>query len=421
MNIGIGMVLRGLSAQKRRIFLTILAIAWGTASIAGMLAVGEGLRQTFGRGISSGGSSIITVYPSYTSMDYKGVGKGVAVLLNKDDVNNIKASLRKENIEMNLVEGIYDFSAISSYKRQVIMGSGLAVLPKYFSVNAIKPNPGGRLISEVDEKNSLRVVVLGSKVAVNLFTSKVDPINKYILLGGNRFLVVGVIESAFKFGRGRNRPDESNLFFIPKSTYKGLTEKLNYSSLFLSPKDPSQGDKIDKLIRRVVALRSGYNPEDSEFLLITDSAKTQETMNAIFLGMQVFLGVIGGITLLVAGIGIANVMFLSVKQNIKEIGIQMAIGARSINILFHYILEGLVTTFIGGILGLLLVKLIISLVGLIPVKGSFFAQIGSPKPILSVSVIIAAIIILGVIGFLSALFPAIRASRIDPAVALRES
>ena len=420
MNIAFGMILRELYAQKRRIFLTILAIAWGTASIAGMLSVGEGLRQTFGRGIASGGSSTITIDPGYTSIDNKGIGKGVKVILSQKDVSNIKLALNKSNIKMNLVEGIYSFVPVLSYKRQVIQSHANAVTPRYLRTKGMKVSPGGRFLSSIDEQNQSKVVVLGNKIAENLFEKGVDPLNKKILLGGRVFKVVGVIESTFKFG-GRRGSSDAYLMWIPQSTYKGLSDSRNYNQILLSPKFANQGSKVDKIVRRVIALRGGYNPQDPEFLQIKDSEKTQETLKQVFLGMQVFLGIIGGITLLVAGIGIANVMFLSVKQSIKEIGIQIAIGARSSNILAHYVFEGLVTTFIGGILGLLLVKLIIYLIGLIPVKGSFFAQIGAPKPVLSLSVIVAAIIVLGFIGFLSALFPAIRASRIAPAVALRES
>ena len=420
MNISFGMIFKELYSQKRRIILTILAIAWGTASIAGMLAVGEGLRQTFGRGIGSGGKPLITVYPAYTSLDSNGKGKGIKVLLNQQDVDNLALSLKKYGKKMDLVGGVFEFAAVLSYKRQITQASAQAVLPSYFAAKGIKVAPGGRVISDIDEAKQKKVVVLGYKIAEGLFDKGVNPIHKDIMLGGRVFNVIGVTQSKFQFGGPRGQSD-ANIIWIPQSTYKGLTNSLNYSALFLFPNNPDESDETDKIIRRVIALKGGYNPEDPEFVMITDSAKTQKTMQQIFLGMQIFLGIIGGVTLLVAGVGISNVMLISVKQNIRDIGIQMAIGAKSINILMHYVLEGLITTFIGGFMGLLLVKLIVYLIGLIPVKGSFFAQIGSPKPIMSGGIIVAVIIVLGVIGFVSALFPAFKASRIDPAVALRES
>lgn len=420
MNIAFGMIFKELYSQKRRIILTILAIAWGTASIAGMLAVGEGLRQTFGRGIGSGGKPLITVYPGYTSLDSAGKGKGIQVLLNQQDVDNLSLSLKNYGKKIDLVGGVFEFNAVLSFKRQLSQSQAQAVLPNYFAAKGIKVVTGGRVISNLDEAKQKKVAVLGYKIAEGLFDKGVDPVNKDIMLGGRVFTVIGVTESKLQFG-GRRGQSDANIIWIPQSTYKGLTDAQNYSAIFLFPNNPDQSDEIDTIIRRVIALKGGYNPEDQAFVMITDSAKTQRTMQQIFLGMQIFLGIIGGVTLLVAGVGISNVMLISVKQNIRDIGIQMAIGAKSINILMHYILEGLVTTFIGGFLGLLLVKLIVYLIGLIPVKGSFFAQIGSPKPIMSGGIIISVIIVLGVIGFISALFPAFKASRIDPAVALRES
>ena len=420
MNIAFGMILKELYSQRRRVFLTILAIAWGTASIAGMLAVGEGLRETFGRGMQSGGKAIISIYPGITSKDFHGLGKGIQVLLDQSDVNNIQKTVKQYGYNLNAVIGVYSFTAIIKYKDQTSYSINQAVSPEYFMAKGIKVESGGRTLNPLDNKRQRMVAVIGNKVAKNIFKKGENPIGKRILLGSRSFLIVGVTESKFQFG-GRASQSVSDMILIPSKTYEGLAADQNFSSIIVSPKNPDDAKEVENIVKRVIAIKGGYDPTDEEFLKIYNSATAQQTMQNVFLGMQIFLGIVGGITLFVAGIGIANVMFISVKQNIKDIGIQMAIGARSYNILVHYIFEGLLTTVIGGVLGLLLVEIIIYLIKLIPVKGSFFAQIGKPDPVLSLSVVVAVIIVLGVIGLLSAFFPALRASQIDPARALREN
>ena len=423
MNIEFLMMLKELYAQRRRIFLTILAIAWGTASIAGMLAVGEGIRVAFGRGITSGGKALIYIYPGVVSKDSVGDNLGLVrgsnIFLNKNDITNIKKNLP----ELSLVMGGYQFPAAISYNSKYSYSVNQAVTPDYAKFRGINVAKSGRWLSYLDNKNSRMVIVLGYEVAQNLFDKSVNPIGKQVLLGGRAFMVIGVTKPKFKFG-GRLGAEDASMVWIPQQTYYALTSIRNYDFILLSDSsllNKSVGDSVINTVKQVIAVRNGFDPQDPEALLVYNSAATQATLSWVFLGMQIFLGIIGGITLLVAGVGIANVMFISVKQNIKVIGTQMALGAKSYQILVHYLFEGLFTTFVGGVIGLLGVKLIIWLVQKIPVSGGFFAQIGKPVPILSTGVVLSVIIVLGIIGLLAAFFPALRASRVDPAVALREN
>ena len=135
--------------------------------------------------------------------------------------------------------------------------------------------------------------------------------------------------------------------------------------------------------------------------------------------MQVFLGIIGALTLMVAGVGIANVMFASVSRATHEIGVRMAVGARTYQILKQYVVEALIVTFLGGVIGLIMSALLVVGLRSIPMHGKLIDAIGQPHPILSVSVIIVVVLVLGLIGFLAGLSPALKASRVDPSEALR--
>ena len=135
--------------------------------------------------------------------------------------------------------------------------------------------------------------------------------------------------------------------------------------------------------------------------------------------MELFLGIVGGLTLIIAGIGIANVMFASVKKATRDIGIRMAVGARTDQILIHYIFEALFATLIGGTLGFVIAWSVVKGIGLIPISSDILIQMGKPKPVLSLTVIIVVMITLGLVGFLAGFFPARKASLINPAEALR--
>jgi len=134
--------------------------------------------------------------------------------------------------------------------------------------------------------------------------------------------------------------------------------------------------------------------------------------------MQIFLGIVGGLTLLIAGIGIANVMYATVTRATRQIGLKMALGATKKHILIQYITEALMVTVIGGMLGIIFTMLVVYLIRLIPMEGELIEWLGKPEPVLSVLVLAIVIILLGIIGLVAGLFPALKAMRVDPAEAL---
>jgi len=411
--ISIRHIVKDMLGQRTRIVLTVLAIAWGTASISGMLAVGEGLRVNFGKAMQSTGAGLLIIHRGFTSRSYHGIGKGTAINLTPRELLRIKHTVPG----IKAMVGEYQFNAALSYQGKHTFASPRAVPPAFGIIRNIPIKPGGRFINPLDMQHQLHVIVLGNKVAAALFKHGINPLGKTVQLGGWTFQVIGVMHKKLQFNFF-TAPDALQVW-IPSSTYVTLTEARHYKSIIVQATDPHNMTALERHIRTVVANNNGVDPKDKHILRFINTEKTQDKTTNFFFGMQMFLGMIGGITLMVAGIGIANVMVASVTKATRQIGIQMALGAKSYYILCHYICEALLTTLIGGVIGIGFSYGMISLIKKIPLHGQFVNFIGRPEPIFSVTILLVVIAILGVIGFLAGLVPARKAACTDPAQALR--
>lgn len=406
-------IIKEMISDKLRIFLTILAIAWGTASISGMLAIGQGLRVTFSHAMTGAGKGLLIVRPGQSSKKINGYGLGRPVYLRPSMLKTI----RKRVPNLKAIVGEYQFNAPLYYQGRLSVSQPYAVSPQYAKLRSIRAQPGGRFINALDMKEKRRVIFIGNKVSQWLFKKGENPIGRQVILGGWPFLIIGVMEPKMQFQMYMS-PDSMNAW-IPSTTFLSLSHVKSYSNWVVLPKSPKLVAHIESDIQGVVAQQSGLDPSDSQLLQFRDLNKRQEKTNDFFENMQWFLGLIGGITLVVAGVGIANVMLVSVGRSYRQIGIQIALGAQRYHILSHYILEALLVTVVGGVLGLGFVQFIVWGLSKIPIKASIFNMLGKPQPQLSLMVVWVVITVLGAVGFLSGFFPAKKAASIDPALALR--
>jgi putative ABC transport system permease protein len=204
---------------------------------------------------------------------------------------------------------------------------------------------------------------------------------------------------------------------IPATTFRAMFTDARMSNMVYKPAAPELGDQVKAEIYRVLGAKYRFDPEDRRALGIWDTRENQRITGNIALGIQIFLGVIGALTLLVGGMGVANIMYAVVKERTREIGVKMAIGAKARQIMAPFVLEALLMTVLGGLLGTLVSLGVIGVLGAVPLKGDAFEFMG--RPTFSPLIAAATAAVLGAIGMLAGYFPARRAAAVDPAVSLR--
>jgi putative ABC transport system permease protein len=259
------------------------------------------------------------------------------------------------------------------------------------------------------------VTFLGEELAKDLFGREDAAVGQLVQINGSPFLVVGVAQAKFQMGM-YNGPDRKQAT-LPSSTFKSLFSDAHVDNFVYRAHSVALGDAAKAGIYRVLGRERHFDPEDTRALGIWDTRKMQEINGNVGIGIQIFLGIIGGLTLLVGGMGVANVMFAVLRERTREIGVKMALGAKARQIMLPFVLEALTITSLGGLVGTALSLALIGLVSVLPLKGEAFEVIGHPT--FSPAVALATSLVLGTTGMLAGYFPARRAVDVDPAVSLR--
>jgi putative ABC transport system permease protein len=205
---------------------------------------------------------------------------------------------------------------------------------------------------------------------------------------------------------------------IPLRTFWAQYGRDRLNNIVIRPEDPGRMDNAVSEMRAVLAAKYGFDPEDDRALGVWDTVEGAEIFDKMMLGIQIFLGIIGALTLIVGGVGVANIMYAVVKERTREIGVKMALGARSSWVIGPIVLEGLTYTLLGGVLGLVMATGVVILLEAIPTAGNQALEMLG-KPTLSPGIALSTAGILGAIGLAAGYFPARRASRVDPAETLR--
>ena len=393
-----------MSANRLRTFLTMLGMVIGVGAVILMMAIGEGAQQSIKRSIDSMGSNLFVILSGSSSTSGSRSGSGNSSALNINDANAVGD-----------LEDIAAIAPISTGNAQIIFSGNnwntsiIGTSPTYFSIRGWNVD-SGELFSDADIRSANRVALIGKTVAENLFGDDIDPIGKTIRIKKSPFTILGVLESKGQSFDGRDQ-DDTIIVPITTAQRKLFGNQIPGSVRMIMAQAKSEKymgvaeDAINDLIRQRHNIRENAESDFSVRNLTAMAKTASDTAKT----MSMLLGAIASISLLVGGIGIMNIMLVSVTERTREIGIRMAIGAREKDILLQFLLEACVISIVGCVIGVGL-----GLGGALLVKKMVGAEI-----LISMQSIVLAFSVAASVGVFFGYYPASKAAKLHPIEALR--
>jgi macrolide transport system ATP-binding/permease protein len=392
-------------SHKLRSFLSILGILIGVSAVISMLALGAGAQASITESMSSLGTNVISIMPNYSRRQgvSMGMGGGSQVRFDEGDVKE----LSKLEIVKNVSPIVGGFGSqgqlvyLDKNWRTNIQGIGTA----YESMHTLKPI-AGRFFTEEEVKQRLQVVLLGTTVVKELFGENNNPVGQEIKINRKNFIVIGVLPTRGGSGGFMGDPDDTAIVPYTTAMYRLLGQK-NIGSIEVEIKSTElltgAEDKIKSTLSNLKKLK------DSDSIRTFNSTQIREMVSTTIKTLTLLLGSVAAISLFVGGIGIMNIMLVSVKERTKEIGLRKAIGARRMDILIQFLIEAILMTFAGGLLGILLSVTISQVISIVV---HWDMKISMVSVLLSTGFAVA-------VGIIFGFYPAVQASRLRPIEALR--
>lgn len=397
-----------------RSVLTMLGIVWGIVAVTLLVAYGDGFRGVLVHAFDAFGKSAVVCWPGQTSDQAGGQRAGKNVKFEQADLERVR---QEATLVRTACLETVRFMPIS-YADRMANTAIRGVCPEYGDMRN-EVSVDGRWINAGDFVEHRRVAFIGGRLREQLFSGR-PAVGQEVAISGVRFLVIGVMDRKLQMSNYFTSDDRS--VFIPYTTAGELWNTRYASVMVFSPVLPRFEKKSEAQVLAAIAERQGFSPTDKHAIQMFGREEFRPIIDGLTIGLQVLLTFIGALTLGIGGVGLMNIMLVSVDERIREIGLRRALGATRRHIQFQFLVEALLMMLLGGVIGLLLAYLLAAVLPTLPMLGPLFQDTTGKGDIhleISLGTLLISSAVMLIVGVLCGWVPALRASRLDPVVALR--